>query len=91
MTMPEDVETQTRNSLATIRNALEEASFSLTDIVRANYYITDESYADSVFPILGAAFGEIRPAAAMIVCGLIKPEMKIEIEVTAFRDRSTRN
>jgi enamine deaminase RidA (YjgF/YER057c/UK114 family) len=86
MTMPEEVETQTRNSLATIRNVLEEAGFSLTDVVRANYYITDESYADPVFLILGEAFGEIRPAAAMIVCGLIKPEMKIEIEVTAFRE-----
>lgn len=85
MTMPEDVESQTRNSLATIRRVLGDAGVSLTDVVRANYYITDASYADRVFPILGEAFGEIRPAAAMIVCGLIKPEMKIEIEVTAFR------
>jgi enamine deaminase RidA (YjgF/YER057c/UK114 family) len=85
MAMPEDVESQTRNSLATIRRVLGDAGVSLTDVVRANYYITDASYADRVFPILGEAFGEIRPAAAMIVCGLIKPEMKIEIEVTAFR------
>jgi enamine deaminase RidA (YjgF/YER057c/UK114 family) len=40
---------------------------------------------DVVFPILGAYFGEIRPAATMIVCGLNKPEMKIEIEATAFK------
>jgi enamine deaminase RidA (YjgF/YER057c/UK114 family) len=33
--------------------------------------------------VLGEYFGEIRPAATMIVCGLNKPEMKIEIEVTA--------
>lgn len=85
MAMPKDVETQTRNCLATIQKALEEAGFLLTDIVRTNYYITDESYAERVFPILGESFGEIRPAAAMIVCGLIKPEMNIEIEVTAFR------
>jgi enamine deaminase RidA (YjgF/YER057c/UK114 family) len=38
-----------------------------------------------VFPILGEALGEIRPAATMVVCALIKPEMKIEIEVTALR------
>ena len=86
MTMPAPVESQARNSLTTIQNALEESGFSLADVVRANYYITDESYADLVFPILGEAFGEIRPAATMIVCGLIKPEMKIEIEVTAFRE-----
>ena len=28
-------------------------------------------------------FGDIRPAATMVVCGLTTPEMKIEIEVTA--------
>jgi enamine deaminase RidA (YjgF/YER057c/UK114 family) len=38
-----------------------------------------------VFPILGEAFGDIRPAATMIVCELVRPEMKIEIEVTALR------
>ncbi|WP_157014466.1 RidA family protein [Mesorhizobium xinjiangense] len=85
MTMPESVEDQTRNCLATIGNALREGGFDLEDVVRAHYYVTDGSYVDRVFPILGEAFGEIRPAATMIVCRLNKPEMKIEIEVTALR------
>jgi enamine deaminase RidA (YjgF/YER057c/UK114 family) len=85
MTMPESVEAQARNCLATISKALEEGGFSLGDVVRAHYYITDTSFVDLVFPILGEAFGEIRPAATMIVCSLNKPEMKIEIEVTALR------
>ncbi len=88
MTMPESVEQQTRNCLATISRALDEGGFALADVVRAHYYITDAAYVDQVFPILGEAFGEIRPAATMIVCGLNKPEMKIEIEVTALRRRS---
>lgn len=85
MTMPETVEAQTRNCLATIAKALTDAGFELANVVRAHYYITDEAYADVVFPVLGEVFGEIRPAATMIVCKLIKPEMKIEIEVTALR------
>jgi enamine deaminase RidA (YjgF/YER057c/UK114 family) len=85
MIMPERVEDQARNALKTIANALEEAGFSLADVVRAHYYITDAAFVDIVFPILGEHFGEIRPAATMIVCGLNKPEMKIEIEVTALR------
>jgi enamine deaminase RidA (YjgF/YER057c/UK114 family) len=85
MTMPDSVEAQTRNCLATIGRALEEGGFSLADVVRAHYYIKDASLADIVFPILGEAFGDIRPAATMIVCGLNKPEMRIEIEVTALR------
>jgi enamine deaminase RidA (YjgF/YER057c/UK114 family) len=86
MVMPENVETQTRNCLATIKNALEQAGFAMSDIVRANYVVTEQSFAARVFPILGEAFGEIRPAAMMIVCGLCEPEMKIEIEVTALKD-----
>jgi enamine deaminase RidA (YjgF/YER057c/UK114 family) len=85
MTMPEKVDDQARNCLATIGKALDEAGFSMRDVVRVHYYITDASYADVITPVLGAAFGEIRPAATMIVCGLIKREMKIEIEVTAYR------
>ena len=85
MTMPESVADQTRNAMETIARALGEAGFSLSDVVRANYYITDAAYVDTVFPVLGSYFGEIRPAATMIVCGLNKPEMKIEIEVTARR------
>lgn len=83
MAMPERVEDQTRNAMNTIALALAEADFSLADVVRANYYITDSAYVDPVFPILGEYFGDIRPAATMVVCGLNKPEMKIEIEVTA--------
>ena len=85
MTMPDGVEAQTRNCLSTIQGALEEAGFALADVVRCHYYVTDASFADIVFPILGEAFGEIRPAATMIVCDLIRPEMLIEIEVTALR------
>ncbi|MDA7904326.1 RidA family protein, partial [bacterium] len=30
----------------------------------------------------------IRPAATMIVCGLIRPEMLIEVEVTALKSKT---
>ena len=85
MTMPESVEDQTRNCLATIGKVLIEAGFSLGDVVRCHYYVTDAGFADRVFPILGEAFGAIRPAATMVVCDLIRPEMLVEIEVTALR------
>jgi enamine deaminase RidA (YjgF/YER057c/UK114 family) len=34
---------------------------------------------------LGEVFGAIRPAATALICGLVDPRMKIEIEVTARR------
>ncbi|UDF31453.1 UNVERIFIED_ORG: RidA family protein [Roseateles sp. XES5] len=85
MTMPDSVEDQTRNCLATIGKALQDGGFSFADVVRCHYYVTDAAFADRVFPILGEAFGAIRPAATMVVCDLIRPEMLIEIEVTALR------
>jgi enamine deaminase RidA (YjgF/YER057c/UK114 family) len=83
--MPESVVAQAENALAIIGKALSDGGFSFADVVRATYYITDASYWDLIGPPLGAVFGQIRPAATCIVCGLIKPEMKIEIEVTALR------
>jgi enamine deaminase RidA (YjgF/YER057c/UK114 family) len=83
--MPDDVRDQVRNAFRIIDAALNEAGFSLRDVVRATYYITDISYHDIIAPLLGERFGDIRPAATLLVAGLIRPEMKVEIEVTAFR------
>lgn len=85
MEMPDSVEAQTENALSTIAGALEEAGFSMKDVVRARYFVTDRDYVNAVFPVLGKAFGEIRPAATMVICDLNTPEMKVEIEVTAKR------
>jgi enamine deaminase RidA (YjgF/YER057c/UK114 family) len=83
MTMPEDAGAQARNALGTIARALEEAGASLRDVVRVRYYITDMAWYDALVAVAGATFGDIRPAATMVVCGLTTPEMKLEIEVTA--------
>jgi enamine deaminase RidA (YjgF/YER057c/UK114 family) len=84
--MPADVTSQTRNCFKTIEAALKEAGFDMADIVRATYYLTDVKNADAHFEVCGEVLGDIRPAATMlVVAGLLKPEMKVEIEVTAKR------
>lgn len=86
MTMPADVTSQSRNCFKTIEAALKEAGFEMADIVRATYYITRREDADALFAVCGGVLGEIRPAATLlVVAGLYKPEMKVEIEVTAKR------
>lgn len=85
MVMPDDVATQARNALGTIAQTLAEAGSSLQDVVRVRYYIANVDDQDAVGTVAGQFFGDIRPAATMIVCGLIRPEMKVEIEVTARR------
>ena len=86
MTMPADVTSQSRNCFKTIEAALKEAGFAMADIVRATYYVTRREDADALFAVCGEVLGEIRPAATLlVVVGLYKPEMKVEIEVTAKR------
>lgn len=82
---PEGVLDQARNALSTIRKVLEGEGFGLNDVVRANYIITDASYMEEIIPALSETFGEIRPAATMIIAGLVNPAMKVEIEVTALK------
>ena len=85
MTIADDPAEQTRQALRNIERALAEAGASLADIVRARYYVPDAADWPLIMPVLGAAFGAIRPAATAIICGLVDPRMKIEIEVTARR------
>ena len=84
-TFPDSVLDQARNTLATIKSVLEGAGFALSDVVRATYIITDGAFMEEIIPALSETFGEIRPAATMMIAGLVNPAMKIEIEVTAFK------
>ena len=86
MTMPESPADQARNGWRTIASALREAGADLSDIVRATYYVTDPSYAEPLLRVCGEVLREIRPAATLlVVAGLLRPEMKVEIEVTALK------
>jgi enamine deaminase RidA (YjgF/YER057c/UK114 family) len=85
MTIAEDPAEQTRQTIRNITSALAEAGASLADIVRVRYYVPDIADWPVIAPVLGEVFGTIRPAATALVCGLVDPRMKIEIEVTARR------
>lgn len=85
MTMPEAASEQARNCFKTIESVLLQGGFAFSDIVRVQYTITDAAFVELVVPVLGEFMSSVRPAATMVIAGLIRPEMKIEIEVTAFK------
>lgn len=87
MVMPEDAGAQARNTFATIARTLDQAGFAMADVVRAVYYVTDVAYADALFEAAREVFADVRPAATLVVAGLLKPEIKVEIEVTALKRR----
>lgn len=85
MEMPVSAAEQAKNCFETISNTLQQGDFSLHDIVRVTYILTSSDMVDEIAATLKHYMGSVRPAATMVISGLIKPEMLIEIEVTAFK------
>ncbi|GAA3421416.1 RidA family protein [Streptosporangium vulgare] len=85
MTISDDVVEQAEQCLRNIGAALGEAGCSFADVVRVRYMLPDREDFEPCWPTLRRRFGEVRPAATMLVCGLADPRMKIEIEVDARR------
>lgn len=85
MTMPESAADQAEQCFLTIGTVLSDAGFEMTDIVRVQYTIMSATMVEEIAPVLARHLGGVRPAATMVVAGLIRPEMLVEIEVTAFK------
>jgi enamine deaminase RidA (YjgF/YER057c/UK114 family) len=85
MTLAADVVSQCEQAIANIEAALAEAGGSLADVVRVRYLLPEAADFEPCWPALRRAFGAVRPAATMQICGLIDPRVRIEIEVTARR------
>jgi enamine deaminase RidA (YjgF/YER057c/UK114 family) len=83
MTISDDVVEQAEQCLRNIEKALAEAGSRYAEVVRVRYILPRVEDFESCWPVLRKYFGETRPAATMIVAGLIDPRIKIEIEVTA--------
>ena len=81
----DDPAEQARQALRNIAKALAEADATLADVVRVHYYVPDADDWPRIVPVLGEIFGTIHPAATALICGLVDPRMKVEIEVTARR------
>jgi enamine deaminase RidA (YjgF/YER057c/UK114 family) len=83
MSISADVVEQAEQCLRTIGAALTQAGCGFADVVRVRYLLPDRDDFEPCWPVLRRYFGEVRPAASMLVCGLSDPRMKIEIEVDA--------
>jgi enamine deaminase RidA (YjgF/YER057c/UK114 family) len=83
------VEEQTRRVFEIIGQALTKAGGTLRDIVRTRMYLTHSADWEAVGKVHGELFGEIRPAATMVVvAALLNPSWRIEIEAEAILDRA---
>lgn len=76
---------QARRCLEIMLEALRGAGGAAADVVRTRMFITDAGIADAVGEAHGEIFGEIRPAATMVVVeGLLDPRWLVEMELEAM-------
>ena len=75
---------QTRRCLEIIVVALREAGAGPQDVVRTRMYMANGADWEAIGRAHGEVFGEVRPAATMVVvAGLLDPRWKVEIEAEA--------
>jgi enamine deaminase RidA (YjgF/YER057c/UK114 family) len=87
MTIPESVFEQADQAFRNIEAALKQAGSSLRDVVRVSYILPNVEDFKPCWPVLRKYLGEAKPAATLLVAGLLDPRMKIEIEVTARKKK----
>ncbi len=81
---PAEAGAQARRCFEIIESALREAGASWADVVRTRMYVTAAEHADAVGAVHGELFGDIRPAATMVVvAGLLDPRWVVEVEAEA--------
>ncbi|GLQ23190.1 hypothetical protein GCM10007853_10640 [Algimonas ampicilliniresistens] len=83
--LPDDPAQQAMNTFANIQAALKAGGFELGHTIRVQYTLTDRAHMDAVLPVIRQHFGNILPAATMVIADLVDERMKVEIEVTAFK------
>jgi enamine deaminase RidA (YjgF/YER057c/UK114 family) len=81
---PDDAGVQARRCFDIILAALAEAGARMQDVVRTRMFLTSAADADAVSAVHGELFGDIRPAATMVViAALLDPRWRVEIEAEA--------
>jgi len=79
-----DAAMQTRHVLRILQGVLAQAGARLEDVVRTRMYLTHAEDWEAVGRVHGEFFGDIRPAATMVVVAkLLDPSWRIEIEADA--------
>ena len=74
---------QTRVVLGLIEKALAQAGAGFEDVVRTRMFLARVEDWEEVGRVHGEVFGEIRPAATMVVAALLNSKWRVEIEAEA--------
>lgn len=82
-----DPAAQAEQAMKCVQTLLKEAGAELADICKITIYITDRAYREPVYRVIGRWLKGVYPVSTgLIVNGLAKPDMLMEIDVDAVID-----
>lgn len=82
---PGDAAAQARRRFEIVLDALRQVGASPRDVIRTRIYLVDPADADAVGAVHAETFGDLRPAATMVVIkALLRPEWRVEVEADAY-------
>lgn len=85
-TTPETTAEQAEVVFARVAAVLDAANMTLSDIVRFTVFLTDQGDVGTFVKARDRMMGDHKPGAIILVVrGLARPELKIEIEVIAAK------
>ena len=82
-----DFDSQFTNAINNISKILEAAGSSLKNVVKVTVYLSDRKYFERMNELFKKYFGENPPARTTIITGFINPNMLIEIDVIAIKEK----
>lgn len=89
MTISDDLLEQAEQCFINIETALNQAGSSMKEVVRVTYVFPETGDFEKCWPVMRKYLGDVRPSAMMLSAGLSDPRMKIEIQVTAYRNSAS--
>ena len=81
----DNVKEQTRQSLENVKAILEEAGYTLKDVVKAGVFIKDMNDFVAINEVYAEYLGEVKPARACVEVARLPRDAKVEIEVIAVK------
>lgn len=83
--IPKGAKAQTEVIFHIFEATLGDAEASLADLVRLRICLVDAADIEPVAEVLRSKLSDVRPANITLVCELMVPEARVEIEATAVR------
>ena len=78
-----NIESQTRQTLENLKNALEAAGASLADVIKTTIFLSDFANYQGMNAVYNEIFSDHPPARSTVRCDLVLPTLLVEIEAIA--------